>query len=447
LWGLGRVLFAEHPDLAGVLIDLDPQACAEDSAEALADALLSEHGETEIALRGAQMLAPRLVPASELPMGLAAEIDPQAAYLITGGLGGIGLHLAQALVVHGARRLVLVGRSEPCKEALAAIAGMEALGVDVQVARVDVRDADALGGVLAKSTEQAPLRGVFHLAGVLQERLLELTSPEEMLEAVSAKVLGAWHLDRLTRDIPLDMFVMFSSVAGLLGLPGQGAYAAANAWLDAFAHERRARGAPALSIDWGRWAQVGMVAGEGERLSAKGFDAIEPDAGLDLLFELVAADRGQAVVLPARFERLVAGRETTPSLLRDPALVRAVRTKAVPAPEPLSVNANNASASLPERPNGAEIEAWLVEQVRQVLGAANSPDSNLSLLELGLDSLMNIDLRNRITRDVGINLPLGALIDTSLAQLGLDLMARLSVVGRAADHAASEDDAEEEILL
>jgi acyl carrier protein len=190
-----------------------------------------------------------------------------------------------------------------------------------------------------------------------------------------------------------------------------------------------------------------MVAGEGERLSAKGFDAIEPDAGLDLLFELVAADRGQAVVLPARFERLVAGRETTPSLLRDHALVRAVRTKAVPAPEPLSVNANNASASLPERPNGAEIEAYLVEQVRQVLGAANSPDSNLSLLELGLDSLMNIDLRNRITRDVGINLPLGALIDTSLAQLGLDLMARLSVVGRAADHAASEDDAEEEILL
>jgi acyl transferase domain-containing protein/acyl-CoA synthetase (AMP-forming)/AMP-acid ligase II/acyl carrier protein/phospholipid N-methyltransferase len=447
MWGLGRVLLAEHPAQAGGLIDLDPTASAYESAQALAEALLSDHGETEIAIRGGQMLAPRLVSAPQLAMEASAALDPQAVYLITGGLGGIGLHLAQALVVHGARRLVLVGRSEPGADARNVIAGMEVLGVLVQVAQADVRDEDALQDVIAMATEQAPLKGVFHLAGVLQERLLELLSPEELLEAVSAKVLGAWHLDRLTRETPLDMFVMFSSVAGLLGLPGQGAYAAANAWLDAFAHDRRAQGAPALAIDWGRWSQVGMVAAEGERLSAQGFDAIEPDAGTDLLFELLAADRERAIVLPARFERLLAGRETTPSLLRDPALMRAARTKAAPAPVPLSTPLKAAAASLPARPNGAQIEAYLVEQVRQVLGAASAPDPQRSLLELGLDSLMNIDLRNRITRAVGINLPLGALIDTSLAQLGLDLMARLSVAGRAADHAAAEDDAEEEILL
>src|SRR5208282_286554 len=132
---------------------------------------------------------------------------------------------------------------------------------------------------------------------------------------VSAKVSGARHLDRLTRGLPLDFFVMFSSAAGLLGLPGQGSYAAANAFLDGLAHERHARGEPALSIDWGRWSELGMVAGASERLAREGYEAIAPKQGMDLLFELIAADAVQIAVLPVRWDRLLVGLRPTPSLL------------------------------------------------------------------------------------------------------------------------------------
>ena len=168
-----------------------------------------------------------------------------------------------------------------------------------------------------------PLRGIFHLAGVLDDGVLREQTRERFDRVMAAKVLGAWHLHELTRDLPLDLFVLFSSAAALLGSPGQGNYAAANAFLDALAHHRRWEKRPALSVNWGSWAEVGMAARlhetEGRRWAAAGVGWIEPARGLQTLEQLIAEERAQAGVLPIDwpkfFERIPAGSE--PAWLRE----------------------------------------------------------------------------------------------------------------------------------
>lgn len=441
LWGLGRVLFREHPELAGALVDLDPAEAPELSARRLADRLQRDTAEREVALRSEGTWVPRLTPAAPTVPAGAAPVQSDGTYLITGGLGGLGLRLARALLERGARHLVLVGRSAPDAAARDAIAAMAGAHVDLRIEQADVTDEAALQGLLERIAARAPLRGVFHLAGTLQETALHRLTEEDLDEATAAKVLGARHLDRLTRGLPLDMFVLFASAAGLLGLPGQGAYAASNAFLDALARLRRADGEPALAIDWGRWSEIGMVAGDAERLSREGFDPITPDDGMAILFDLIATDRSQIAVLPVRWERVLADVQPVPSLLAD---LRRGAARTVAA-APVAETRRNVAAVLPAVPTVADIRTYLAVQVRELLGTPADPEPAALLTELGLDSMMNIDLRNRIARDVGINLPLGALLEASIERLAVDLQARRGVAG--ADDTATDGELEEEILL
>jgi len=332
------------------------------------------------------------------------------SYLVTGGLGGLGLKVARWLAQHGARNLVLVGRSSPSEQAAAELQEIEKVGVRVAVRRCDVSRRDDVAELLsAIGRDLPPLRGIFHLAGVLDDGVLREQTRERFDRVLGAKVLGAWHLHELTADAALDHFVLFSSAASLLGSPGQGNYAAANAFLDALAHHRRAEQRPGLSINWGSWAEVGMAARlretQGSRWSEAGIGWIELDRGLHTLEELLLEDATQVGVLPVNwakfFERIPAGAE--PAWLSDLARqTRAAHGAKASGPPVLAEKLKTVTA-------GERLEVattFLRQQAAQVLAMDENhlPDARRPLNELGFDSLTGVEFCNRVARAAGQHL-------------------------------------------
>ncbi len=333
------------------------------------------------------------------------------SYLVTGGLGGLGLQLAKWLTRHGARHLVLVGRSAPSEEVATWVQEMDRAGVRVSVRGCDVSSRDAVAELLsAVGQEMPPLRGIFHLAGVLDDGVLREQTRERFDRVMAAKVMGAWHLHELTADLPLDHFVLFSSAASLLGSPGQGNYAAANAFLDGLAHQRRSEHRPGLSINWGSWAEVGMAArlkdSQGNRWSEAGIGWIDLDRGLHTLEELLADDSVQVGVLPVNwgkfFARIPAGAE--PAWLSEMARqARAAGGGQQASGPPVLLE------KLKEVTPGERIELatnFFRQQAAQVLAMDESqlPDARRPLNELGFDSLTGVEFCNRVARAIGSHL-------------------------------------------
>ncbi len=342
---------------------------------------------------------------------VSATIRTDASYLITGGLTGLGLAVARGLAAQGARHLVLAGRRAASDDARAAIGVLEADGVQVRTVSVDVSDpAQVTAMVVGITADMPPLRGVIHAAGVLDDAVLAEMEWEQFARVLAPKVAGAWNLHEATRTMTLDFFVAFSSVAALLGSAGQSNYAAANQFLDTLAHARRARGLPALSINWGSWSDVGMAANLGEphlrRMAASGLRMIAPEDGVRLLHDLlVNADAPQVAVLPL-----------DPAVLSSalPLLLSELSVRQV---QPAS--RETASVDILSRLRAADVEqrrelldAMLSEQVVRVLspGAAYRPDADRTLLELGMDSLMAIELRNRIISHLKVTIAVGDLM-------------------------------------
>ena len=275
LWGLSRSLAAEHGNSWGALIDLDPLAPPEVNASALWREVRERRSEDQIAFRGDQRWALRLTRARSLNGVHAPSFRPDGSYLLTGGLGGLGLTVAGWMVANGARRLILLGRtslpprtewgriaaSSDLATKVAAIRALESQGASVHLAAVDVADPSALRAFLESYGAEGwpPIRGVIHTAGLLHHRAALEEDREGLTSLLRAKSVGAWLLHVLLRDAPLDFFVCFSSAASVLASPLLGGYAAANAFLDALAHQRHLEGRPALTINWGLWTDVGMA--------------------------------------------------------------------------------------------------------------------------------------------------------------------------------------------
>ena len=277
LWGMGKVIALEHPELNTRLIDLDGSLEITSQAEYLYAEVTTSVAHTEpepqIALRREGRYLARLARLEPQP---APEFSCQAeaTYLITGGLGGLGLAIAERLVAHGAKHLLLIGRSQPKPDVQEQLKALSTLGVEISVAQCDVTDHRRLQQILEEINEDRPLRGIIHSVGVLDDGALLHQSWSRFAKVLAPKIQGAWHLHELTLEVQLDFFVLFSSVASLLGNRGQANHAAANGFLDAFAHYRQSRGLPALSINWSGWSEIGAAAEQirtqGRQMAAPG---------------------------------------------------------------------------------------------------------------------------------------------------------------------------------
>jgi polyketide synthase 12 len=379
----------------------------------------------------------------KLVLTVPAPLDAEGTVLITGGTGGLGAlfarHLAQR---HGARRLLLVSRRGLDAAGAPELVGeLEGLGCEVRVAACDVADREQLA-VLLGSLEH-PLTAVVHAAGVLDDGLVESLTPERLERVMRPKVDAALHLHELTAGMELSAFVLFSSVAALIGSPGQASYAAANASLDALAARRRAAGLPATSLAWGLWAaKTGMTGDLDEaelgRLARMGVGALSAELGLELFDQARRLD--EALLVPVRLDlgalRAQARAGMLPALLRG--LVRAPARRA------------ETGGSLSQRLAGVPPSDWervaleLVQaQVAAVLGHASAAavDPDRAFKELGFDSLAAVELRNRLTRATGLRLPSTLVFDHPTPAAAARYLVPVAMPGAVTNgHRPSEDD-------
>nr|WP_052069266.1 type I polyketide synthase [Streptacidiphilus albus] len=439
VWGLVRSAQTENPGRF-VLLDLDGGDASSAAALDAALATASAADEDQLALREGALSVPRLVRApapGPADLDAARAWDPRGTVLVTGGTGVLGTLLARHLVVErGVRHLLLLSRSgaaAPGAEELRA--ELAALGAEVEFAAADTADREELAAVLAAIPAEHPLTAVVHTAGVVDDGVIGSLTPQRLDAVLRAKADGAWNLHQLTLDrAPLAAFVLYSSVAGVLGSPGQSSYAAANTFLDALAVHRRANGLPARSLAWGQWEQASGITGhlsrtDLARLLRLGIRPLGSDEGLRL-FDAAEALASRPVLVPSPFDTaaLASAGGRVPPLLRG--LVRPARRTAAAA-----VADGGAESALGRRlaelADRAEQETLLLELVRReiatVLGTdAGSVGVHRAFTALGVDSLTAVELRNRIATATGLRLSAtlvfdhptpGALADHLLTEL------------------------------
>ncbi|GAA1394571.1 hypothetical protein GCM10009662_05150 [Catellatospora coxensis] len=397
----------ENPGRFAV-VDLDGDGR---SAAALPVALGS--GETDLAVREGRVLTPRLAAAPRREPA-ALGWDPAGTVLVTGATGGLGALLARHLVTrHGVRRLLLVSRRGPAAPGAGELRDeLTRQGAEVEITACDVSDRDQVARLIAAVPADRPLTAVLHTAGVLDDSMLTAMTPEQVDGVLRPKTDAAWHLHELTRDRELAAFVLYSSVSGLLGPPGQANYAAGNAFLNALAAQRRAAGLPGVSLAWGLWAQEGgMIAqldeADRRRVARGGVVPMSEDEGMALFDAAVVRD--DSLLAPVRFDtaalRALGG--GLPGVLRG--LVR-VRAQASAAPAvPLAQRLAGLDAEQRDRLLSDLVRA----EIAAVLGHSgrDAIDPDRPFTELGFDSLAAVELRNRLGSAAGLRLPATLVFD------------------------------------
>ncbi|MEU7474232.1 type I polyketide synthase [Streptomyces sp. NPDC044984] len=408
--GLGRVAALEYPHRWGGTVDL-PDTLDERSAQRLAAVLADPEGEDQLAIRPAAVFGRRL---AAVRPGTPRDWQPTGTVLITGGTGALGAHVARRLAGAGARHLVLLSRGGPDAPGAGKLrAELAELGAEATLTACDTADRDALAAVLADIPAHAPLTGVVHTAGVLDDGVLDSLTPERFETVFHAKVTGALLLDELTRGHDLDVFALFSSASAAVGNPGQGNYAAANAVLDALAERRRADGLPATSVAYGAWGGDGM-AGDGRAAALArrtGIRPLDPDLAVLALRQTVTGSDPVAVVADVDPERFVRAFTTVrPSALLTEMPAHAALAAAATA---AGGDAGRAAPELRDRlarlPGNRRLGTVLTlvrERAADVLGHTGTdlvgPDR--AFRDLGFDSLGAVELRNQLGAATGLTL-------------------------------------------
>jgi myxalamid-type polyketide synthase MxaD len=451
LWGLGRTIAQEMPKLFGGLIDLEAGMTPAQAARLLHDEISIPTEERQVAFRQDQRYVCRLVRRPDRHKAeRALKFRADASYLITGGLGALGLQVARWMVEQGARRLILMGRTPlpirsiwsevqpdtPFARQIDAIRQLEALGASIHLATVDVADEAQLVSFLnAFEREGWPsIRGVIHAAGTLNDRTLFQHDADTFSSTWGPKVIGSWLLHHWLPKDSLDFFILFSSVASLLGSPGQANYAAANSFMDALSCQRKTQGLPALSINWGAWSEVGLAAQaeRGGRLAERGFRSISPVEGIEAFSQLVKQDSAQVGVIPIDWKLV---RQFNPEVAALPLFSHVAFTE----DEQAGTNGRPASARngltldllLAADPSARPqlLEDYLRETCARILGLRPAAlDSRRPLNTMGLDSLMAIEFKNAIQTNLGIVLPMVMIVSgpslTELVEQMLELLNR-----------------------
>ncbi|MEU0009556.1 SDR family NAD(P)-dependent oxidoreductase [Streptomyces sp. NPDC006314] len=420
VWGLLRSAQTENPGRF-VLVDTDG---APASWQVLPGALewAVDLDEPQLVVRSGEVSVPRVQPVREATAPEGPDWG-SGTVLVTGATGTLGGLVARHLVqAHGVRRLLLLSRSGPKASGAAELrAELAGSGAEVSVVACDVADRAALSGVLARIPAEHPLTAVVHTAGVLDDGVVSSLTPERLDTVLRPKLDGAWNLHELTRDLDLSAFVLFSSASATFGSLGQANYAAANAFLDALAVARRAQGLPGVSLGWGFWAQVtgltdGLTETDVRRLTRAGMSPLPTAQALELLDTAQQSD--EAALLPIRFDRAALNRPAEPGavpvMMRDLVRTPARRTAAA------GTAATESETALRHRLGGldsSERRRALLELVRSqaaaILGHAtmSAVDPGRGFVELGFDSLMAVEFRNRLTTATGLRLPVTLIFD------------------------------------
>jgi NADPH:quinone reductase-like Zn-dependent oxidoreductase/acyl carrier protein len=338
-----------------------------------------------------------------------AEIRSDCTYLISGGIGGLGLEVAKWLVEHGARHLVLMGRRGVSATVQKALDAMKRTDGEVVVLQADVSQRQQIAAVLDRiRNSMPPLKGIIHAAGVLDDGILLQLNRERFAKVMAPKTEGAWNLHVLTRDLSLDFFVLFSSAVSLLGSPGQGNHTAANAFLDALAHYRRAQGRPCLSINWGPWSEIGAAA-ESNRAGRLmlGISSIRPEQGIEALEHLLRQDAAQAGVMVFEAQKWY---QAHPTAIESPSLLHLAREQSntdVSKPQKNNIRETLVVAQVGHR--RSLLESHLREQISRVLKLPPSRiDPQKPLASMGLDSLMVLEVSNLL--ESSLKVPLSATV-------------------------------------
>jgi acyl transferase domain-containing protein/NADPH:quinone reductase-like Zn-dependent oxidoreductase/NAD(P)-dependent dehydrogenase (short-subunit alcohol dehydrogenase family)/acyl carrier protein len=350
-------------------------------------------------------------------------IRSDGSYWITGGLGAIGLELAGWLADRGASRLVLFGRSSPSEGARQILDRLRVQGVETRLVQVDLADREGLQRAIASmpSVFARPI-GVFHTAGVLDDGILHEQSRGRFERVLRPKIDGAWNVHEMTLDAPLDHFVLFSSVASIFGSPGQGNYAAGNAFLDGLSQYRRSKGLPALTINWGPWAEIGMAARlADDKMGSRGIHPMAPRRALEAFERLLESAATQATVIDADWNRMAGLYPDGP-----PAFIADLADGA-PAADNVDEELRQRLLATPMEDRLEFLKNAFVDQIARVTEldpARIDPDQPLTTL--GIDSLMAIELKNGIESSLSVNLPMAKFLEgpsaQQLAQLVMDLM-------------------------
>ncbi|MBW4432009.1 MAG: SDR family NAD(P)-dependent oxidoreductase [Pelatocladus maniniholoensis HA4357-MV3] len=395
LLGIALSLILEHPELNFRAIDLDPKT--QDVGKNLFREIYNNTQETRIALRGEERFCPRLVERKLADGNINFRED--GYYLISGGTGGLGLATARWMIERGARHLVLCSRNGAKAVNTKILTSLQSINADIQIKDVDITDAEKLHTLLEECRFQYPVRGIFHIAGTLDDTTLLRLTPESFNHVLAPKVKGTWLLHQLTLNDPLDFFVCYTSAVSLIGSAGQANAAAANAFEDAFIYYRHAQNLPATAVNWGPWSEIGAAVDRNvlERLAAKGYDAIAPELALQTLEKILLNQIVRAGVIAIDWERF-------------PYINQSFYQNFLPKGETKSDTASNI------------LEQWQTVSVKQrrdllirhlslrvstVLGLSTdevvSPQQGF--FDMGMDSLTSTELRNLLQTDFNCSLP------------------------------------------
>ncbi|AZS76236.1 polyketide synthase [Streptomyces lydicus] len=434
VWGMGRVAALEHSDRWGGLLDL-PETLDKRAADRLCALLASPDGEDQIALRSSGAYGRRLVRAPLAGTPAQRTWRPRGTVLVTGGTGAVGGHIARWLAREGAEHLLLTSRRGSGAPGAAELeTELTALGSRVTIAACDVADRDALHDLLAAVPEEYPLDAVMHVAGSLDDGVIDSLDPSRMDTVLRAKVTAALNLDELTRERELSAFVLFSSTSGTISGPGLGNYAPGNAFLDALADRRRAEGLPATAVAWGHWSGDGMGEGAvGDRLRRYGVYDMQPELACGALQQALDHDEAYVSVTDLGWDKFTpAFTASRPSaLLRDlPDAQRFLDT----AQESDDTGSDAAKllqhlAGLSESERAGMILDVVRSYVATVLGYAgpSAVDPERAFSDLGFDSLSAVELRNGMSGITGLRLPATLVFDyPTCAVLADFLLAELS---------------------
>jgi acyl transferase domain-containing protein/acyl carrier protein len=418
LWGFGRTASQELPQLWGGMIDIDGNVL-NDEPEAVVKEILGGGAENLVALRGGNCRYVARLEKLTLPApGRQKDIiTPEGTYLITGGRGALGSALMEWLVKKGCRHIAVTGRSGDSPEKREMIEGLRHQGAEIVVLKGDISTVEDTRRIIDHiQHSMAPLKGIFHLAGVLDDGMIEEQDWTRFRKVLAPKISGAWNLHSLTRQISLDFFVMYSSASSLLGNPGQSSYATGNSFLDSLSSYRRCKGLPALSINWGSWDDAGMAASQGAghvRLAHYGVRHLKSEFALEVLESLLSCDRPGACVLDIDWntyrDRLEQKSSPYLSILFSERAEDTTDKGEDVDKQGIVATLQETSASKRKEVLLHHLQTWSA----RIMGCDDPRQvkTDMPLMEQGVDSLMIVEMRNKLNREVKTTLPMTLLFN------------------------------------